>query len=146
MEKEFDLNLFHHQITEVVKFHEVDLMGVCNNAIYFNYFEDARISYVKHLVKKYKLGEFMNKNSTIIMVRNECDYFESAFFEDELIIHTRIESVKSSSFSLLHLVQKQTTGKIIASGGGVVVHFDSEKKESIPLPKEFLMAVEKFEG
>jgi len=145
MKKEFDLNIYHHQLMEVVKFHEVDLMGVCNNAVYFSYFEDARISYVKQLVKNYNLTQFLNKNSYIIMVHNHCDYFEPLLFEDELIIHTRIESIKNSSFTLSHLVQKQQTGKIIAAGGGVVVHFDTEKKESIPLPKEFSIAVKEFE-
>ncbi len=145
MKKEFDLNLYNHHINEVVKFHEVDLMGVCNNAVYFSYFEDARISYVKQLVKHYNLKQFLNKNSSIIMVHNDCDYFEPALFEDELIIHTRIESVKKSSFALSHLVQKQKSGNIIAAGGGVVVHFDTVKKESIPLPKEFFTAVKKYE-
>jgi len=145
MKTDFDLTLYHHKIKEVVKFHEVDLMGVCNNAVYFSYFEDARISYVKQLVKHYNLKQFLSKNSSIIMVHNDCDYFEPALFEDELIIHTRIESVKNSSFTLSHLVQEQKSGIIIAAGGGVVVHFDTEKKESIPLPKEFFNAVKNFE-
>ena len=131
MKKKFDLNLYHHQIKEVVKFHEVDLMGVCNNAVYFSYFEDARISYVKQLVKNHNLTRFLDKNSYIIMVHNHCDYFEPALFEDELIIHTRIETVKNSSFSLSHLVQKQKSKKIIAAGGGAVVHFDIDRKSVV---------------
>ncbi len=146
MKKEFNLNLYHHKINETVKFHEVDLMGVLNNAVYFNYFEDARISYVKQLVEKYELKKFLNKSSYIIMVHNHCDYFESAVFEDELIIHTKIIEVNNSSFKLSHLVQKKKSEKIIAAGGGAVVHFDTEKKKSIPLPKEFFDAVNRFES
>ena len=50
-------NLFKHKIKEVVRFHEVDILGVCNNAVYFNYFEDARIKYMQDLQKKYQLKE-----------------------------------------------------------------------------------------
>jgi acyl-CoA thioesterase FadM len=53
-----DLKEFKHSINETVKFHEVDMLGVCNNAVYFNYFEDARIKYVQDLVKKFSLKNF----------------------------------------------------------------------------------------
>ena len=54
-----DINNFKHKITEIVKFHEVDMLGVCNNAVYFNYFEDARIKYLQDLSKKYNFNEFL---------------------------------------------------------------------------------------
>lgn len=53
-----ELDEFKHSISEKVKFHEVDMLGVCNNAVYFNYFEDARIKYVQDLVKKFILKDF----------------------------------------------------------------------------------------
>jgi len=144
--KDFNLNEYHHQINETVKFHEVDLMGVLNNAVYFNYFEDARISYVKQLVNKFNLKKFMNKNSYIIMAHNDCDYFEPAVFEDELIVHSKIVEINNSSFKLSHIVQNKHSGTIIAAGGGVVVHFDTGTKNPIPLPKEFSDAVNSFEN
>jgi len=143
---DFNLNDYHHQIKETVKFHEVDLMGVLNNAVYFNYFEDARISYVKNLIKEFGLQKFMSKNSYIIMAHNHCDYFVPAIFEDKLIIHTKIIEVNNSSFKLSHIVQNSETQKIIAAGGGVVVHFDTVTRKSIPLPEEFLLAVNQFEA
>ena len=52
-----DSKEFKHDIKETVKFHEVDMLGVCNNAVYFNYFEDERIKYVQDLVKKFNLKD-----------------------------------------------------------------------------------------
>ena len=40
---------FTHKTTVKVRFHEVDMLGVCNNAVYINYFEQARLQYVKDL-------------------------------------------------------------------------------------------------
>jgi acyl-CoA thioester hydrolase len=131
---------------ETVKFHEVDMLGVCNNAVYFNYFEDARIKYVQDIVKNYNLKNFLNWDSFFIMVHNECDYMEPALLDDELKIYTKIDYIKNSSFGFRHLVVKKNSNKIIAKGGGAVVHINKNTKHSIPLPHEFYEAVKEFEG
>lgn len=141
-----ELDEFKHSISEKVKFHEVDMLGVCNNAVYFNYFEDARIKYVQDLVKKFILKDFLNGDSFFIMVRNECDYMESAHLDDELKVYTKIDYIKNSSFGFRHVVVKESIGKIIAKGGGTVVHINKNTKQSIPLPQEFYDAVKEFEG
>lgn len=141
-----ELDEFKHSISEKVKFHEVDMLGVCNNAVYFNYFEDARIKYVQDLVKKFILKDFLNGDSFFIMVRNECDYMESAHLDDELKVYTKIDYIKNSSFGFRHVVVKESIGKIIAKGGGTVVHINKNTKQSIPLPQEFYDAVKQFEN
>ena len=136
---------FNHKITETVRFHEVDMLGVCNNAVYFNYFEDARLKYAQDLQKKYDLKEVLHGDSFFIMAHNKCDYFEPAHLDDVLNIYTKIEYVKNSSFGIRHLVEKSDTGKIIAEGGGVMVHINRHTRESLPLPEEFYSAVIDFE-
>ena len=42
-------NLFKHTYDVIVKFDEVDMLHIVNNAVYFNYFEQARIKYAKDL-------------------------------------------------------------------------------------------------
>ena len=139
------LGLYKHKITEVVKFHEVDLLAVCNNAVYFNYFEDARLKYVSDIKKNYNLKEIMEDDSFFIMVRNECDYIESAHLDDELTVYTRISFLKNTSFGFKHLVEKGGSKRIIAKGGGIVVHIDKNTKEPLPLPPEFYNAVLDYE-
>ena len=136
---------YKHKIIEVVRFHEVDLLGVCNNAVYFNYFEDARIKYVQDIKKMFALKEILEGYSFFIMVHNYCDYIESAHLDDELNIYTRINFMKNSSFGFKHIVENSTNKKIIARGGGVVVHIDRETKKPTPIPDEFYGAVSKFE-
>ncbi len=136
---------YNHSIKEVVRFHEVDLLGVCNNAVYFNYFEDARLRYVQDLKNKFELKEFMEGYSFFIMAHNECDYLKSAHLDDELNIYTRIDFIKNSSFGFKHLVEKVRSKEIIARGGGVMVHIDVDSKKPAPIPREFYDAVSKFE-
>ncbi len=136
---------YKHSIIEVVRFHEVDMLGVCNNAVYFNYFEDARIKYVQELIKNYSLKEIMTCDSYFIMAHNEADYIEPALLEDELLVYTRIKFVKNSSFGFRHLIEKKSSGKIITKGGGVFVHINKKTKTPLQLPKEFYEAVQDFE-
>ncbi len=141
-----DKTNFKHKIIEVVKFHEVDLLGVCNNAVYFNYFEDARIKYMQDLKKNYQLKEVLEGYSFFIMVHNECDYIEPAYLDDELIVYTKIYFIKNSSFGFEHIIEKKSSGKIIAQGKGVVVHIDKRTNKSLTLPEEFYKAVKDFES
>lgn len=135
-----------HSILEVVRFHEVDILGVCNNAVYFNYFEDARIKYIQDLIKNYSLKEIMTGDSFFIMARNEADYIEPALLDDELIVYTRINFIKNTSFGFKHLVEKKGSEKIVTRGGGVLVHINKRTKAPVPLPKEFYDAVNDFES
>ncbi|KAF0153014.1 MAG: acyl-CoA thioester hydrolase [Ignavibacteria bacterium] len=136
---------FKHTIIEAVRFHEVDMMSVCNNAVYFNYFEDARIKYIQDLIKNYSLKNILAGHSYFIMAHNEADYIEPALLEDELIVYTRVNFIKSSSFGFRHLIEKKSTGKIITKGGGVFVHIDKKTRTPVPLPQEFYEAVKDFE-
>jgi len=136
---------FGHQISETVKFHEVDMLGVCNNAVYFNYFEDARIKYLQDLSKRYQFKEFLVGNSFFIVVHNEIDYLNSAHLDDELNVFTRISKVSKRSFSFDHYIERANDTVEIANGGGVVVHINKVTKESITLPEEFHLAVLDFE-
>ncbi|MBK7104148.1 MAG: acyl-CoA thioesterase [Ignavibacteriae bacterium] len=140
-----EIENFKHKITEVVKFHEVDIMGVCNNAVYFNYFEDARIKYLQDLKKNYNLKVILENNLFFIMAHNECDYILPAKLDDELEILTKIIEIRNSSFKFEHLVINKNNLQIIAKGNGILVHINLQTKKSIPLPDEFYNAVNDFE-
>jgi len=137
---------YKHKIIEVVKFHEVDMLGVCNNAVYFNYFEDARIKYLQDLSNKYAFNKFLNGDSFVIMAHNEIDYLNSAHLDDELDVYSKIAKVSKSSFSFDHYIKRNSDSKDIARGAGILVHINKTTKESQLLPDEFHHAVINYEG
>jgi len=141
-----DKDLYKHKIIEEVKFHEVDMLGVCNNAVYFNYFEDARIKYLQNLSSKYDFKEFLVGDSFVIMAHNEIDYINSTHLDDKLTVYTKISKISKSSFSFEHFIYRESDNKDIAKGGGVLVHINQKTKESQPLPDEFHRAVLDYEG
>ncbi len=139
------MNSFKHKIKETVKFHEVDMLGVCNNAVYFNYFEDARIKYLQELKYQFNIEEILTGNLFFIMAHNYCDYLVPAVLDDELEVYTRISKLKNTNFEVEHIIVKKATKETIAKGGGVLVHINKETKKSVPLPKTFYEAVLNYE-
>lgn len=143
MKETTDLNLFRHETRVTVRFHEVDMLGVCNNAVYINYFEQARLQYIKDLGLVPDQGLFAENN--FYMVRNEINYRSHSHFDDELIIHSRISFIGNSSYGFEHLVTNAKTGKLIADGKGVIVQVSKPDETPVPLSQKFRDTVTGYE-
>ena len=135
---------FKHKYTVAVRFHEVDMLGVCNNAVYINFFETARLEYIKAAGLMPEKGIFSD-GKIFFMVRNEINYLSHAYYDDVLDVYSRISYIKNSSFGYDHLILKQKTSEKIVDGKGVVVYVDPSSRKSIPLPESFIEKVKRFE-
>jgi acyl-CoA thioester hydrolase len=135
---------FKHKYTVTVRFHEVDMLGVCNNAIYINFFETARLEYIKAAGLMPEKGIFSD-GKLFFMVRNEINYRGNAYYDDVLEVYSRISYIKNSSFGYDHLIIKQKTGETIVDGKGVVVFVDPKTRKSTSLPESFIKKVKIFE-
>jgi acyl-CoA thioester hydrolase len=135
---------FKHKYTVTVRFHEVDMLGVCNNAVYINFFETARLEYIKAAGLMPEKGIFSD-GKIFFMVRNEINYRSHAFYDDVLEVYSRISYIKNSSFGYDHLIVKQKTGEIIVDGKGVIVYVDPKTRKSTALPESFIEKIKVFE-
>ncbi len=140
-----DISEFKHKVKVTVRFHEVDMLGVCNNAVYINYFEHARLQYIKATGLIPEKGLFSD-GRIFFMVRNEINYRGHAHFDDELNVYTRISYIKNSSYGFEHLIENSKTGEIIVDGSGVVVHVDPGTGKSTPLPDFFYEKIKAFQS
>jgi acyl-CoA thioester hydrolase len=135
---------FKHRYTVTVRFHEVDMLGVCNNAVYINFFETARLEYIKAAALMPEKGIFSD-GEIFFMVKNEINYRSHAYYDDVLDVFSKISFIKNSSFGYDHLIVKQKTGEIIVDGKGVVVYVDPKTRKSTALSESFIEKVKSFE-
>ncbi len=135
---------FKHKHQFAVRFNEVDMLGVCNNAVYIIFFETARLEYIKAAGLMPEKGIFSD-GKIFFMVRNEINYRSHAYYDDVLEVYSRISFIKNSSFGYDHLIIKQNTGEIIVDGKGVVVLVDPKTRKSTSLPESFVEKVKSFE-
>jgi acyl-CoA thioester hydrolase len=139
-----EVSNFKHKISVTVRFNEVDMLRVCNNAVYINYFETARLEYIKAAGLMPQRGIFSD-GRLFFMVRNEINYKDHAYYDDELEVYTKISYIKNSSFGFDHLIVKKKSGKVIVDGKGVIVHVDPKTRKSINLEPEFIDKIKRFE-
>lgn len=145
MKNKFDISIFPAKIELTVRSYEVDFQRVVNNAIYFNYFELARIDYRKKIGIKLNRDGSFSDGLLFFVVHNECDYFKPAYLDDELVIFTRIDFVKNSSLGFEHLVFNKTLNEFIAKGKGIIVNVNRRTGEPETLPDTVIAEIQKFD-
>lgn len=139
-----DVKDFKFKTSVRVRFNEVDMLGVCHNAAYLIYFENARLQYLKELGLVPEKGLFSD-GKLFFVVRNEIDYRSNARYDDELDVYTKISFIKNSSFGFDHLILNAATGSIISEGKGIIVQVDPATGSSLSLPEKFTDAIKQFE-
>jgi len=116
-------------------------MGHANNAVYFTYMEEARLTFWRKLT-----GHARPPQARVILARAECDYRAPAHFGDDLEIRMRIGDIGRSSFVQLYEIVKTADGSRIAEGKTVMVSYDYEKGKSIPIPDATRAELERLQS
>lgn len=111
-----------------VRFSDCDMMQHVNNAIYLNYFEEARIHYFRQLVGI----EWDWKKNGVLLRKNELEYLKPVFLNDPVTIEVFLKHVGDKSFTLAYEVK--VLGELRTTGTSVLVCYDSVIKTSIPIP------------
>jgi acyl-CoA thioester hydrolase len=116
-------------------------MGHVNNAVYFTYFEAARIPYYLMLSGRPDLGR-----ADMIVARIECDFRSPATFGDTLIVGVRMEEVRSRSFALSYRIEDAGSAALVAEGRSVQVAYNYSAKKTQLVPVDLIQAAEAYEG
>ena len=117
------------ETTVEIRFADIDAMGHVNNAVYFSYFEQARMAYFKERVAR--IWDW--NEDGVIVARNEIDYIYPVFLNDRMNIRLWVEHVGSKSFSVCYRVV--VGERLCASGKSVLVCFNHKNKATQVLPE-----------
>jgi len=118
---------YRHRLT--VRFRDCDSMGHANNAVYFTYMEESRLTFWRALT-----GKASPPETRVILAHAECDYRAPALFGDELEVRMRIGDIGRSSFVQLYEIVKAVDDSRIAEGKTVMVCYDYQSAKSVPIP------------
>jgi acyl-CoA thioester hydrolase len=104
-----------------VRFRDCDAMGHVNNAVYSTYLEEARIGV---------LGDLID----FILARVEIDFRSELRNGEDVEVRTRCSRIGTKSFDLEHVISAD--GRVVAEAKSVLVAYDYERGESVPVPEE----------
>ncbi len=143
--KDLERGMFRHTTQVKVRNYEIDWQGIVHNAVYLQYFEVGRISYLEQLGIHVDIRTIQHE-SRIVVVRNEINYRSPARFGERLTIATRISYIRNSSFAFEGLLEDAAGGRLVAENVSVHVWLDNETLRPRRVPDEFRSQVRQFEG
>ena len=129
---------FRHPIE--IRFADIDAAGHVNNAVYFNYFEQARINWFKQ-----HIGDWDWSERGLILVRNEIDYIHPVYLHDNIEVQVRNSRIGTKSFEQLYAVFRKEEGDkhvLCTRGKSVLVCFNYSLGKSIEIPATWRPALE----
>ncbi len=140
-----DPKKFKHRIQLQVRNFEVDWQGIVHNALSLQYFETARIEYLRQIGMRIDMHS-INNESMIVIVRNEIDYRSPARFDELLNIHTRMAKIGKTSFVLEGYITEETSGRLISENIAYHTWLDPKNGRPTPVSDEFRRKIKDFEG
>jgi acyl-CoA thioester hydrolase len=127
-----------HLATIPVRYVDIDAMGHVNNAVYLNYFEQARMDFFEN-----SIGENWDwKKDGIVLARNEVDYVSPIFLCKSVFIETELERIGTKSITLCYEVRKtaEAGSQVYARGKSVIVCFDYERGVTVAISERWKKA------
>jgi acyl-CoA thioester hydrolase len=126
------------QLTLRIDWSEMDLYGHVNNVSFFKYIQAARVNFWEEAGIN-QLHRNSNIGPTLASVN--CRFLHSLYFPGEVIIHTHVEWIKTSSFQLIHKLFN-TAGEQVARAEDIVVLFDYNTQQKTEVPETIRTAIQ----
>jgi|TARA_B100001105_G_C22002542_1_gene277981 acyl-CoA thioester hydrolase len=131
---------FSHRIE--VRFRDCDAMGHVNNAVYFTYFEQARIMMADTLGLRRSLED---TGLGLILAHASCDYKAQVLFGDVIDVRVAVTAIGRSSFTGEYEIRRVKDDSVVATGKSIQVVFDYATGKAISIPDVFREKLEAIE-
>lgn len=141
---------FPVQIVLPVQWGDMDAYAHVNNAVYFRWFESARIAYMGRLGGMPVLAP---GRQAPILASTRCDFRAPLVYPDTVEVSIGVHRVRRSSFGMSIRVDSRARGGAqggtdarAAEGEAVMVWYDYERKRPAPLDPRVRQAILELEG
>jgi acyl-CoA thioester hydrolase len=120
---------------------EMDLFGHINNLSILKYVQSARANYLEaigmlQIYHECKIGP--------ILAATNCQFIKPLFYPGQVYIYSKADSIKNTSFSILHEIFNEQN-EIIAEAQDIIVYYDFIHTTKLLLTDEIKMKLIEFE-
>ena len=133
---------FNLTIPYIVRVVDVNYGGHVANSAVLNFFQDARIAYLKNLGSYSELD--IGNQCGIILPEAHVRYKAEMFLGDSLVIGVGVKNISRSSFTMEYRIERD--GEVMVEGETALVCFDYQKRKPRRLDVEFREKVVAFEA
>mgnify|MGYP001014012586 CR=1 FL=1 len=121
-----EINKKIHKKTFDIAWGDMDALGHVNNARYFDYFQEARIDWLRELDIK------MTGQTGPVVIHVACTFLKPIVYPATVTIHSKVHSLGNSSMIMDHDLYQEET--LMAQGVSKIVWIDYTQNKSVPLP------------
>ena len=115
------------------RYSDYDAKGHVNNAVYFNYFESARVSALsEHFIGTMQPHEAVDP--PLIVAEARIKYVSPAKLGDPLEIEISVAEIRTKGFSFHYRIVDPRDERLVAEGETVQVAYDYAAERSMPIP------------
>ena len=119
-----------------VRYAETDQMGVVYHSNHLIWFEVGRVELLREMGFSYKAME-KEDGRFIAVAEATCRYRAPVYYDEEILVRTRIKAVRESVIIFNYELSRAETGALLAEGETTHVVTDSNMKVST-LPEKYL--------
>ena len=116
-----------HETEIRVRYAETDKMGIVHHSNYLIWFELGRSDFCRARGFSYKEME-ENDGALMIVAECYCRYKAPAFYEDILVVRTKIEEIRSRSLRFVYEIFRPVDAIVLAEGETLHLVTDGRKK------------------
>ncbi|MFT5338199.1 MAG: acyl-CoA thioester hydrolase [Luteibaculaceae bacterium] len=122
-----------HSISLRVRYAETDQMGVVYHGNYAQYFEVARVEFLRHLGKSY--AELEKEGLALPVLELNVKFIRPVFYDDELTISTECSKITGSRITFISTASKNE--EVTTIGTVTLVFLNLSTKKPMRCPEEF---------
>lgn len=111
---------------------EMDAYAHVNNAVYFRYFENARIGYFDAIGYT---GLMHSHGHGPILAQTSCRFRAPLRYPDRIAVGARVRSIGADRFEMEYALASTQLGLVAAEGSGLIVAYDYRAAARMPLPE-----------
>lgn len=119
-----------HETEVRVRYAETDQMGIVHHSNYLIWFESGRSDFCRARGFSYKEMEEKD-NALLVVAETYCRYKSPAFYEDELIVRTKVGDIRSRSLRFIYEIYRPLDDMLLAEGETLHLVTDENKRVRI---------------
>jgi len=133
-------NDYRHIIPLQIRFNDVDKFGHVNNTVYFQFYDTAKTDYIATVCKGVDWERL-----AIVVVKIEAEFIAQIKGDNHIAGRTRAVKIGNKSFHLEQDVIDTDTQEIKSRCFSVMVLYDLNRQQTIPLPDEWRRAISDYD-
>jgi len=110
-----------------VRYAETDQMGVVYHSNHFIWFEVGRVELLRQMGFSYRDME-RDDGHFIAVAEAKCRYRAPVFYDEEVVVRTRLKAVRESVIAFSYELVRAETGEMLAEGETTHIVTDSNMK------------------